>query len=138
MVNLSFEHENPNMDLALKYIRGVIFIEEPEVEPIAEYQQQNRKTMKGLLSCYHVQEEAPDEDESRDIQIKEGEGERELEGPPLESEVIVVLIKVKKVNIGTVENLKMAIIGDYWDEQTVDRITELLCQYIDLFPTTFT
>jgi hypothetical protein len=60
-----------------------------------------------------VQEEAPDEDDPRDIQIEETEGERELEGPPLESEVIVVLIKVKKVNIGIVENPKMDSIGDY-------------------------
>jgi hypothetical protein len=41
------------------------------------------------------------------------EGKREVEGPPLESKVIVVSIKVKKVNIGTVENPKMASIGDY-------------------------
>jgi predicted nuclease with RNAse H fold len=33
---------------------------------------------------------------------------------------------------------KMASIGDYWDEQTVERITELLREYNDLFPTTFT
>ena len=45
---------------------------------------------------------------------------------------------MKKVNIGTVENPKMASIGDYWDEQTMDKITELLCKYSDLFPTNFT
>jgi hypothetical protein len=45
---------------------------------------------------------------------------------------------VKKVNIGTIENPKMASIGDYWDEQTVERIIELLCEYSDMFPTTFT
>jgi hypothetical protein len=90
------------------------------------------------LSCYHVQEEAPDEDDPRDIQIEEEEGEREVEGPPISSEVIVTPIKVKKVNIGTAENPKMAIIGDYWDEQTMERITELLHEYSNLFPTTFT
>jgi hypothetical protein len=72
------------------------------------------------------------------IQIEEVEGEREVEGPPLESEVIVALIKVKKVNIDTVENPKMANIVDYWNEQTVESITELLHDYNDLFPTTFT
>jgi hypothetical protein len=46
--------------------------------------------------------------------------------------------KVKKVNIGTTDNPKMAIIGDYWDEQTVEIITKLLREYNDLFPTTFT
>jgi hypothetical protein len=94
--------------------------------------------VKELLSCYHVQEEVPDEDDPHDIQIEEVEGEREVEGPPLESEVIFALIKVKKVNIGTVENPKMASIGDYWDEKTMESITELLHEYNDLFPTTFT
>jgi hypothetical protein len=61
-----------------------------------------------------------------------------VEGPPLESEVIVVPIKVKKVNIKAVENPKMANIGDYWDEKTVESITKLLREYNDVFPTTFT
>jgi hypothetical protein len=59
-------------------------------------------------------------------------------GPPLESKVIVALIKVKKVNIGTTKNPKMANIGYYWDEQTVEIITELQCEYNDMFPTKFT
>jgi hypothetical protein len=41
----------------------VIFIKELEVELMTEEQQQNRQTVKELLSCYHVQEEAPDEDD---------------------------------------------------------------------------
>jgi hypothetical protein len=45
---------------------------------------------------------------------------------------------VKKFNVGIVENPKMAIIGDYWDEKTVESITKLLHEYTDLFPTTFT
>jgi hypothetical protein len=75
------------------------------------------------LSCYHVQEEALDEDDLRNIQIEEVEGERDLEGPPLESEVISAPIKIKKVNIGTAEHPKMVSIGDYWDEQTLECIT---------------
>jgi hypothetical protein len=55
----------------------VIFIKEPEVELITEEQQWNRQTVKELLSCYHVQEEAPDEDDphvifrSRKKKVKE-------------------------------------------------------------------
>jgi hypothetical protein len=85
-----------------------------------------------------VQEEALDEGDLCDIQIEEAEGEREVEGPPLESEVIVSLIKVNKFNIGIVEDHKMTSIGDYWDEQTIERITKLLHEYNDLFPTKFT
>jgi hypothetical protein len=137
-VTFSFEHENPNIDATLKMIRGVIFIKEPEVKLITEEQQRNKQLIKELLSCYHVHEDAPEKDDPCDIQIKEAEGEREVEGPPIESKVIAVPIKVKKVNIGTVENPKMASIGYYWDEQTIERITELLCEYNNLFPTTFT
>jgi hypothetical protein len=60
-----------------------------------------------------------------------------VEGPPLESKVISTSIKVKIVNIRIVENPKMAIIGDYWDEKIVESIIELLCEYSDLFPTMF-
>jgi hypothetical protein len=74
-VNLSFEHENPNIDATLKQIRGVIFIKDPEVELITKEQQQNIQTVKELLSCYHVQEEVSDEDNSHDIHIEEVEGE---------------------------------------------------------------
>jgi hypothetical protein len=61
-----------------------------------------------------------------------------VEGPLIESKGISTSIKVKKVNIGIVENPKMASIGDYWDEQTIEIIIELLCKYNDLFPMTFT
>jgi hypothetical protein len=56
----------------------------------------------------------------------------------MESKVFVATIKVKKVNIGTTGNPKMESIGDYWDEKSVERIIELLREYSDLFPVTFT
>ena len=113
-------------------------MDEIEVELMTEYQQQNRQIVKELLSCYHVQEEAPDEHDPCNIHITEVEGEREVEGPPLQSKVIAAPIKVKKVNIGTVENPKMDSIGYYWDEQIVESITKLLHKQSDLFPTMFT
>jgi hypothetical protein len=61
-----------------------------------------------------------------------------MEGPLIESEVISKLIKLNKVNIGTTEQPKMANIGDYWDEQTIENIIEFLSECSDLFPTTFT
>ena len=45
------------------------------------------------------------------------------------------LLKIKKVNIGTEENPKFANIGDYWDEETMVKITDLLHEFQDLFPT---
>jgi hypothetical protein len=136
-ITFSFEHDNTNIDVALKWIRGIIFIEELEIELVTEEQQRNKKKIKELLSCYHIQEEAPDEDDPCDIKIEEVEGERDVKGPSIESKVISTPIKVKNVNIGTAEHPKMASIGYYWDEPTVESITELLCEYNDLFPTTF-
>jgi hypothetical protein len=52
--SFAFEHENPNIDAAMKQIRNIIFIEKLEVEAITEVQQWNKQTIKDLLSCYHV------------------------------------------------------------------------------------
>jgi hypothetical protein len=56
-----------------------------------------------------------------------------VEGPNIYSENYVAPLKINKVNIGTVENPNMASIGDYWDNQIVERIIELLSEYNDLF-----
>jgi hypothetical protein len=47
-------------------------------------------------------------------------------------------LKKKKNNIGIEKTLKLANVGDYWDAATIDKITELLHEYQDLFPTKFT
>jgi hypothetical protein len=47
------------------------------------------------------------------------------------------LIKTKKNNIDIEEAPKMAIIGDYWDKETVTQVIELLNKYEDLFPRSF-
>jgi hypothetical protein len=44
-------------------------------------------------------------------------------------------IKTWKVNIGTIENPKFAQIGDYWSEETIKKISYLLREYQDIFPT---
>ena len=46
-------------------------------------------------------------------------------------------LKTKQVNIGTEAEPKFTKIGDYWDNTTVDKVTKLLCEYQDLFPTKF-
>ena len=42
-------------------------------------------------------------------------------------------LKTQIVNIGSDENPKYAIIGDYWDEEIVSKVTQLLHEYQDLF-----
>lgn len=41
----------------------------------------------------------------------------------------MALLKTRQVNIGTRAEPKFAKIGDYWDDATVDKVTELLCKY---------
>ena len=60
-----------------------------------------------------------------------------MEGPKVEIQFIGHPIKIKKFNIGTKKTLKLANVGDYWDDVTIDKITELLHEYQDIFPTKF-
>ena len=46
-------------------------------------------------------------------------------------------LKTKKINIGSEVQPKFAKIGDYWDEGIVDKVTELLREYQDLFVAKF-
>jgi hypothetical protein len=41
------------------------------------------------------------------------------------------------VNIGMEEKPKFANIGDYWNDETMEKIADLLREYQDIFPTTF-
>ena len=46
-------------------------------------------------------------------------------------------LKIRKINIGTENNPKFARVGDYWDEETMVKITDLLHEFQYLFPTKF-
>ena len=66
------------------------------------------------------------------------EGCHEVRGPSIEDPDITAPLKTKQVNIGTEAEPKYATLGDYWDDATVDKVVELLCEYQDLFPTKIT
>ena len=46
-------------------------------------------------------------------------------------------LKLKEFNIGTEEQPKLEKIGDYWDDDIVGKVTELLIEYQDMFPMNF-
>lgn len=46
--------------------------------------------------------------------------------------------KIRQVNIGMEAKPKFVKIRDYWDDTRVDKVTGLLCEYQDLFPTKLT
>jgi len=121
--------------MTLKVVRDCIF-EEIGVDIVTTYQKKQRVWQ--WLHCYHVAEEEDlVEENPHNIKIPKVEGERELEGPNIDSEYYAAPLNIKKENIGTIEHPKIASIGYYWDNQTVERITESLCEYSELFLTKF-
>ena len=46
-------------------------------------------------------------------------------------------LKIRKVNIGMEENPNFANVGDYWDDEMMDKIIDLLHEFQDLFPMNF-
>jgi hypothetical protein len=76
-------------------------------------------------------------DDPRNVNIEETKGQRDIEGLGVELPFIGQPIKIKKVNIETEQTPKLENVGDYWDEATIDKITELLHEYQDLFPIKF-
>ena len=46
-------------------------------------------------------------------------------------------VKIKKITTGIEADPKFASIEDYWDDEIVGHITDLLQEYQDLFPTKF-
>ena len=90
-----------------------------------------------VVECYKIEGDKSEEDEPREVHIPEEEGERVVEGLEIKFDYSKPL-KIVKVNIGTTQVPKFAFIGDYWDEETVGKINDLLHEYRDLFPTKFT
>ena len=60
-----------------------------------------------------------------------------MEGLGISSNQFLNPLKVKKVNIGSPKYPKFVNIGDYWDDEIVAKITNLLHEFQDLFPTKF-
>lgn len=92
--------------------------------------------LRHVLECYNVTAEEEDED-PRNINIPKVEGNLEVKGPQIDNMYMTTPLKTKQVNIGTEAEPKFTNIGDYWDDATVDKVVELLCEYQDLFPTKF-
>jgi hypothetical protein len=91
-----------------------------------------------VMHYYNVAKEDQEEDEyPRNVKIPENEGEHAVEGPHLESARYAKPLRTCKVNIGTYEKPKFANIGDYWNDETVEKIADLLHEHKDLFSITF-
>ena len=80
----------------------------------------------------------PEDDDPWDIHIPESVGSRALKEPNLSFEKFLNPLKIKKVNIGSPENPKIANIGDYGDDESVGKINDLLHKFQEMFSTKFT
>jgi hypothetical protein len=88
-----------------------------------------------LHGCYNIN--VDEDDDPKNVKFSEIEGQRDIEGLGIELPFVGKPIKIKKVNIGTEQAPKLANVGDYWNDATISKITELLHEYQDLFPTKF-
>ena len=92
--------------------------------------------MQDIVNCCNLSIKECDED-PRNVSIPDSEGERAIAGPPLQTIDVIKTMKLWEVNIGIEEQPKLAKIGDYWDDDTVGKVAELLTEYQDLFPKKF-
>ena len=92
--------------------------------------------MQDIVNCRNFLIE-DNEDDPRNFNIPKSEGECVVAGPSLGMVDVTKPIKLKEVNIGIEEQPKLAKIGDYWDDDTLGKIMELLTKYQDLLHTNF-
>ena len=120
-LTFNFESKYPEIDDALGSIRARVF----EVGPLpVDSYQDWAVQLETALECYNLV--ADEDDEPRNISIPESEGTCQVEGPDLKIPGITEKVKTKQINIGIEANLGFASIGDYWDEETMRTIANLL------------
>jgi hypothetical protein len=130
-----FEIQYPSVDQELHIVRQKVFKEASSL-PLEQEEDQWTTPLQKLQGCYNIN--VDEDDDLRKVNITETKGKRDVEGPRIEIPFIGHPIKIKKVNIGIEETLKLANVEDYWDAATIDKITKLLHEYQDLFLTNFT
>jgi len=118
----SFEDESPTIDNALQVVKEKIMTE------LAKFDWDEQ--MEYALACYKLATDGgngeSDEEDPRHLDIVETEGEREVQGLELQIPDVEKPLKTKKINIGSEESPKFSNVGDYWDNETVSKITKLL------------
>jgi hypothetical protein len=130
-----FEIQYPMVDQALQVVRQKVFDEAPSL-PLEQEEDEWTAPLQKLQGYYNIN--VVEDDDPRNVNITETEGQRDVEGPGVELPFVGQPIKIKKLNIGTEQTPNLENVGDYWDVSTIDKITELLHEYQDLFPTKFT
>jgi hypothetical protein len=94
------------------------------------------------MACSKVDKDLEDYEyleEPRHLKFTESKGIRAVKDIIFDdiSSLYTKPLKLHKVNIGREEHPKMDSIGDYWHEQTMIEIQDLLQEYEDSFPMSF-
>ena len=82
-----------------------------------------------MMVCYNLSREPEDDDELWNVNIPESEGSCDVAAPNIPTYSMSHPLKIKKVNIGSEENPKFSNVGDYWDEETMAKIMDLLHEF---------
>ena len=125
-LTFEFESEYPEIDQALKVTKGKLLADCSL--PIFETPKW-KVALEQALECYNLAEEGEEDENPHNINILEFEGTRNVQGLKLKVHDVVKLVKIKKVNISTKEEPKFMSIEDYWDDETVENIANLLWDY---------
>jgi hypothetical protein len=149
--DFSFTSKYPELEVVLQRIKEFLFTDtskqKSDLVVCAKHSRELQTNIhlnldKRPIECYKIEKdlESPDDlEELRNLAIKETEGNREIQNiiPSQTDGSYNHPLKLCKVNIGTTEKPKIAMVGDYWDEKTSQEIQSLLREYEDLFPKTF-
>ena len=90
-----------------------------------------------MVECYNVTGGPEDEDDPRNVNIPKSEDSQDITSPEISKKKTNHPLKIQKVNIGIEENPKFSNIGDYWDEETMAKVTDFLHEFQKLYPTKF-
>ena len=127
VLTFSINEACPALDAAVRLIHTKVF----DDKEIAKYHPDWKEQEANAVECYNLS--IDEDDDPHNINIPESGGHSEVHGPVVESPEVTQPLKTRKVNIGSEEMPKYTTIGDYWDEEMVRKVTELLHEYQDLF-----
>ena len=125
---------NPVVHNALQLIHDVVLKVVWVAYPVDPHESCHIRPM---MECYNMFGGPADNDGLQNINIPETKESRDVASPDILTDPMNQLLNIRKVNIGIEENPKFASIGDYWDEETMEKTTDLLHEFQDLFPTKF-
>ena len=127
---VGFQDANLEVHNALQIICDVVLKVDPIAYPVDPHV---HCLMQSMMKCYNLSGEPEDDDELLNVNIPDSKGSRDVVVLDIPKDSMSQPLKIMKVNIGSEENPKFANIGDYWDEETMAKIMDLLHEFQDLF-----